>query len=338
MKKTLLALVVAATAAGTVNAAEIVKSDSGTVNFYGQLRQNIVLSDADADADAAVDWSSSRAGIDASYAINDNLNLVGLVEFYVRGTFSARKHYIGFESDSFGTVTFGKNSPLSDDVYGAEYSYYYGGSDGFLYNTDMANDYFWQDNMIKYELVKDAYWVKASYNLPEKNSAPELYELFAGTSFGDLSLHAGGSVMNNYVATTKDVYTADLTTGEVTSTEETTVGNTKYTSYEVTAEYALGGSTLGATYAHIKTEVGSAESESDAISLGAMVPVADKTTAYGGYQFLDIDAEDSDKTIIYAGVEYKFASWGRTYAEYGYNKTEGSDANNGVVVGARVYW
>ncbi len=318
MKKTLLALVVAATAAGTVNAAEIVKSDSGAVNFYGQIRENLVLSDADADADVALNPSSSRAGIDASYALNDNLNLVGLVEFYIKGTFSDRKHYIGFASDSFGTVTFGKNSPVSDDVYGAEYSYYYGGSDGFLYNTDMANDYFWQDNLIKYELVKDAYWVKASYNLPEKSatgSAQELYELFAGTSFGDLSLHAGGSIMNNSANTGSD-----------------------FTTYEVTAEYALGGSTLGATYSHTKTETGSAESESDALSLGAMVPVADKTTAYGGYQFLDNDAADSDKTIIYAGVAYKFASWGRTYAEYGYNKTEGSDADNGVVVGARVYW
>lgn len=40
MKKTLLALAVLA-AAGSVNAAEILKSDAGTVDFYGQLRTEL---------------------------------------------------------------------------------------------------------------------------------------------------------------------------------------------------------------------------------------------------------------------------------------------------------
>ena len=79
MKKTLLALAVLA-AAGSVNAAEIVKTDEGTVNFYGQIRQNVLYNDEEGKSHASIDPSSSRAGIDASYKINESVNLVGKVE------------------------------------------------------------------------------------------------------------------------------------------------------------------------------------------------------------------------------------------------------------------
>ncbi|MCG6528141.1 porin, partial [Vibrio parahaemolyticus] len=148
---TLLALAVI-TAAGSVNAAEIIKSDEGTVNFYGQIRENIKLTDDDNDAASKIDESSSRAGVDASYKISDGLNLVGLVEVGISGDWSNRKHYIGVSSDDMGSVVFGKNSPIADDVYGAEYSYVYGGSAYYLYDKDLANTNFWQPNMIKYEL------------------------------------------------------------------------------------------------------------------------------------------------------------------------------------------
>ena len=45
MKKTLLALAVAATAT-TVNAAEVFKSEEGSVDFYGQLRPTLLFLDS----------------------------------------------------------------------------------------------------------------------------------------------------------------------------------------------------------------------------------------------------------------------------------------------------
>ncbi|MFD2015356.1 porin [Vibrio olivae] len=107
MKKTLLAMVVAATAAGSVNAAELLKTDAASVDFYGQLREAIYASDND-DTGPSVDNGSSRAGISASYEISEGLDLVGKVEFYVRGDMSTRKHYIGVSSDTYGSVVFGK--------------------------------------------------------------------------------------------------------------------------------------------------------------------------------------------------------------------------------------
>lgn len=79
MKKTLLALAVLA-AAGSVNAAEILKSDAGTVDFYGQLRTELKFLE---DKDPTIS-GSSRAGVDANYTVNDSLALQGKVEFALK--------------------------------------------------------------------------------------------------------------------------------------------------------------------------------------------------------------------------------------------------------------
>lgn len=64
-------------AAGSVNAVEILKSDAGTVDFYGQLRQEFKKLDG---KDATLSSGSSRAGFDAKYAINEELNWLGKAE------------------------------------------------------------------------------------------------------------------------------------------------------------------------------------------------------------------------------------------------------------------
>ncbi|MGL4224784.1 MAG: porin [Vibrio sp.] len=314
MKKTLLALAVLA-GASSVNAVEIIKSDEGTVNFYGQLRENIKFTDAKGKADVKIDASSSRAGIDASYKIADGLNLIGLVEVGISSDWSNRQHYIGVASDTMGSVIFGQSSPIADDVYGAEYSYVYGGSAYYLYDTDLSNGDFWQPNMVKYELTKEAFWLKASYNLDERDSVPELYELFVGTSIADLALH----------------------TGVVQYNDKTGGNDIDSTSVEVTAEYTFGDVLLGATYVHIDRDANGVDQSSDALSIGTIIKVADKTSVYGGFQFADTKAAGDLKTG-YAGVEYKFASWGRTYVEYGYSKEDKADAENNLAIGARVYW
>ncbi|MGL4380606.1 MAG: porin [Vibrio sp.] len=315
MKKTLLALAVLA-GASSVNAVEIIKSDEGTVNFYGQLREYVEFTDAKNKADANINSGSSRIGVNASYKIADGLNLIGLAEVRVDGTWSARHHYIGVASDTMGSVIFGQTSPIADDVYGAEYSYQYGKSAYYLYDVTL-DDVYWQPNMVKYELTKEAFWLKASYNLDERDSAPELYELFVGTSIADLALHTGVVQFN------------DKTEGK----------DIDSTSVEVTAEYTFGDALFGVTYAHIdRDNKGKGVDESsDALSIGTIIKVADKTSVYGGFQFADTKAAGDLKTG-YAGVEYKFASWGRTYVEYGYNKKDKADAENNLAIGARVYW
>ncbi|MDP5255081.1 MULTISPECIES: porin [unclassified Vibrio] len=322
MKKTLLALAVAAVASTSVQAAEIVKTDEGSVNFYGQLREQFTSTNDDASPSTDLSAGSSRAGVVAKYTAAEGFDVIGHVEFKLTD-FSDRLHYIGFATD-YGTLKFGQQAIIGDDVYGAEYSYAFGASSGFLYE-----EFYYLENNIRYELEGDAGWLKAAYNMGERDGGdtvtvddngdedgtPEHAALYAGTAFGDLSVHAGVA------------HTASGSTATETGS----------TSYELTGEYSNDGATFGATL--FALDGGDDVADRAAISLAAYVPVAAKTAAYGGFQFADVDADDSDETNAYIGLEYKFASWARAYAEYGYSKTDGDDDSVlSTALGARVYW
>ncbi|ENM3752434.1 MULTISPECIES: porin [Vibrio] len=324
MKKTLLALAVLA-AAGSANAVEILKSDAGTVDFYGQIR---VQADFEEHKDATLNAGSSRAGVKAKYTLEQGVDILGEVEFSIRsqkGTeadkWDVRKHWLGVGTE-YGSLKFGKQSVIADDVYGAEYSYVYGQSDGVLYPMAWLNS-----SLIKYEFTHDSFWVKASYGLPESDAAnpnEELLELYAGTSFGDLALHAG-----------------------VGQWEKTPGDETKF--YEVTGEYTLGSTLFGVTYSAFDKD--GKNNDQDAVSLGVTHQLTKTLKPYIGYQMVDFEVgndickdkagnkvECKDTDYGYLGLEYKPASWFRTYAEYGYSKQETKDSENKFAIGARVYW
>ncbi|MBY7805994.1 porin [Vibrio fluvialis] len=313
MKKTLLALAVM-TAAGSVNAAEVFKTEDASVDFYGQLREYVEFSDVDGSDDAKINKSSSRWGVKVNYQVNDDFAVLGKAEVYVEDS-GLRQHYIGFASESFGTVTVGQQLPFYDDIYGAIYPYQY----------DMApyangfDDNFWQSSAIAYQLSRDAFWVKAMYNLPENDTNPEMGEAYVGTSFGDLSVHVGGAFMDDQVG----------------------ANNAESTYAEATAEYAIGSGVIGFTYAYNKLEDknnSSNDQKSNGFHLGAKFEVADKTSVYGQYQYLDFDKNVDETQNVVLGVEYIFSSWARSYVEYNFHKEDSAEDANNLALGARIYW
>lgn len=317
MKKTLVALLVAS-AATSVTAAEVFKTDDVSIDFYGQLRQTVKFTD-ESDVDPKIDSGSSRIGLDFTYkALEEGLDVVGKFEYGVDtdsdrdNDLFIRQHYIGISSE-YGVMTYGKHTPLYDDVYGAIYAYEY---DLGPYRGGLDRN-FWQSSAINYQLELDNSWVKAQYNLAENNSNAELFELYAGTSYDALALHIGGASMS------------DKTTGDIDSTY-----------FEATAEYALDKGVVGFTYAYNKDKdnVAKTKSESDGFHLGAKYEVASKTSLYGGAQFINGKKEAADVTNLYLGAEYMFAKWARTYIEYNFNDTDGQDDLNNLAIGARVYW
>ncbi|MCV5276935.1 hypothetical protein OFC49_40015, partial [Escherichia coli] len=75
MKKTLLALAVVASAT-SVNAAEVFKSEEGSVDFYGQLRPTLLFTEK-TDHTAELNTSSSRTGVNAVYVVDESLKVLG---------------------------------------------------------------------------------------------------------------------------------------------------------------------------------------------------------------------------------------------------------------------
>ncbi|MBC5850695.1 porin [Vibrio metschnikovii] len=328
MKKTLVALLVAS-AATSVNAADIYKSDDVTVDFYGQLRQHVEFTnkkDANGNSvDPKIDQGSSRVGVNLTYkALEEGLDVVAKVEYRVDESWSLRQHYIGMSSE-YGVMTYGKHIPIYDDAYGAEYSYHYGLApyiSGFRKADGKADGgfegNFWQSSAIKYQLALDNSWVKAQYNLAENNANAELFELFAGTTYDSWALHIGGASM----------------------TDKVDGKNVESTYFEATAEYLLGKGKVGFTYAYNedKNKLTDAKVKSNGFHLGAKYEVAPKTSLYGGAQFIDGKNDAADITNLYLGAEYMFAKWARTYVEYGFNDTDNEKNVSSLAIGARVYW
>ncbi|GEM80492.1 porin [Vibrio superstes] len=340
MKKTLLALAVASVAATSVNAAEIYKSEDGSVEFYGQLRQELKFLDSK-DHEATLSSGSSRTGVKGSYSITDSVDVIGLVEIGVAdGGVTQRQHYVGFAGD-FGTFEFGKQWTISDDVYGADYSYFFGGS-ALRYATLSGALH---ESQIQYKFDGDAFWVKAAYGLNNDDSNQDLYEAFAGTSFGDLSLHVGAGY-----------------TGETTPADPATTVLLENTYAEFTAEYGLGDHLIGFTYywAELANQDGPEKIDENGFSVAGIFQMMEKTALYAGYEFTMQEANsalgggDEDGTLVYVGIEHKFNSWARIYGEYGYGdgvtlgyNNQGSDAQvepqvadgeSNFAVGARFYW
>lgn len=340
MKKTLLAIVIPAMLATSAQAVEILKTDTSTVDFYGQMRTELKFTQDD---DVTLGAGSSRSGVKASYVVNDSLSVFGTFEFGLGGnknsddSLTSRLHYAGVETD-FGKFSFGKQWVIADDIYGAEYSYFYGGS-GLLYATLSGALH---SSLIKYNLTMDNFWVAANAGLAEDDANQSLYELFAGTTLGDLNLHAGFGVN-----------TDDKADSDTEGLENTY--------FEATAEYTIGDALVGFTYynAVLSVQNSDAEVKSNAFNLAATYSLTDSMGLYTGLELVsqstsNLIIELDDSTNLYLGADYQINEWSKIYAEYGYsdgdtlgftNKESGNvvdlasaDKDHKAAVGFRVYW
>ena len=353
MKKTLLAVAIPSLLfANMASAAEIYKSDQGSVDFYGQLRTELKKNP---DKEVTLGAGSSRAGVTAQYTLAEGVDVFGKVEFGLEGkgdyVMKNRLHIAGVATD-FGKFSFGRQWVVSDEVWGAEYSYFFGGT-GLRHATLSGARH---DALIKYNYDGENFWVAANYGLDEDDSKQELAELYAGTSIGDFNLHVGGgqnTAKNHKVGTDK---TTDPTKPADVKTD------LRNTYFEGTAEYSFGAALVGFTYYNATLEdlKSPAEIKEDAFTVGGTYAVTDKATVYSGFEYVKqktsgLDTEDGDGKNFYLGTVYKFNSWARIYGEYGYAKgtttgftnkgsdsfvgpTKVKDGENLFAIGARVYW
>ncbi|SJN55464.1 Porin-like protein H precursor [Vibrio ruber DSM 16370] len=346
MKKTLIALAVLS-AANVVNAAEILKTDSASVDFYGQLREELKQVDwakKSDDTHTTLSSGSSRAGVNSIYTINDDLDVLATVEFGIGQSNSgtSRKHYLGFASKEWGTVTVGKQSVLTDDVWGVENDWI-GLGYSVLPEMDDYGMYWLQDAMIKYTLEGSAGWFKAAYSYKNGNDDPTTAEIFAGTTFGNIELYGGVGYLEDKTTSTK---TKDITitSGGATHTVEsktTTVNSKELKHGMLTVNYKGDGWNLGTTYWHAQVDDNAKNTKltSDSVAVAGSYSFTEKLSLYGGYEYIkDLQEEGNDFNGVYSGLLYKYASWTKVYAETGFNDSDkiGNDSYWGI--GVRIYW
>lgn len=355
MKKSLLALAVTAAAfTGAANAAEIYNNDGGSVDFYGQLRTEMSFKDSD-DYNADLSTGSSRMGVDAKYNVAEGFDVLGLIEVGVPAKddedgndVEVRRHLIGFASD-FGTVQFGRDWTTSDDLGGTDYSYFFGGTAN-LYDT--LNGAL-SESQVKYSLDLDNWWVKATYGLNDSSNHQDLFEAFVGATYGDLSFHVGGGYNR--------VHEFETIATKLDGSKTTVEGDLSNTFYEATLVYnILETLQVSGTYYGSQLENTDTNDKIDqnALSLGAYWTFVEKTSLYAGYEYVHQKYDEGDESThgnnAFVGLEYKFSSWARVFAEAGYsdgttlgftnNHTDVSvgptqvDSETNFGLGARFYW
>ena len=360
MKKTLLAVAIPAVLfANSASAVEILKTDEALVDFYGQLRTEVKKLDG---KDVTLNAGSSRAGVQAQYAVTDSVDIFGKVEFGLNYdtasedyTMKNRLHFAGVDTD-FGKLSFGRQWVVADDIYGADYSYFFGGT-ALRYSTLSGARH---DSLIKYNYEGENFIVAGNVGLAEDDTNQELAELFVASSYGGFNFHVGGGVNRDKTFKVGSVETTpNPTVPEFTKTEDVTA-DLENTYYEGTVEYTFGPALIGFTYynAELENKATGDSIDEDGFSLAGTYSWADNATAYAGYEYTEQDSKsldvDGDGKLFYIGTDYHFNSWSRIYVEYAYADGDtlgytnrGSDSFVGVTsadgesnfaVGARVYW
>lgn len=335
MKKTLLAVLIPALFATSAQAVEMYKTDSAEVNFYGQLRTRAFLNESE---DFKLDVANSRAGVTAAYVVNDSLTIDGKVEFSVTGDMENRLHIIGFATD-YGKVSLGRQWVAADDVWGADYSWYYGGMAILTEQISGAR----HDSLIKYNLDTENFWIAAGVGLNEDDSEQEYYETFVGTSFGAMNLNGG-----------------------FTSTEDNVEGSDyeglKSVAYVATVDYTIGKTLVGFSYsgATLEDKNSNKEVDSKGYSLSVSHNLTDSLELHAGAELVTQDTtnivmELDDYTNLYAGSLYQINDFSKVWVEYAYsdgdslgfgksdlgdmeNDLTAYDSEHSVGIGYRIYW
>ncbi len=312
MKKTLVALAVLA-AAGSVSAAEVYNNDGVSVAVSGSVEvQAIQGYEYDATDDFVAKKSDGKIRLDdgdltitTAINIQEGLDVVGGLSFDLTpGDRQAvtDKLYVGFASADFGTVTFGRQTLLSDDDgVGKDYELGFGQYDNGLldgysgWQTESANE------VIKYVYDNGQYYAGLSHNVDavDDNTSSTTEGLKAsearvGARFGDADVRA-------YYFTSEDL------------------ANNEVKAYTLEAEYTMDALTLGASYGNVQAEdaTGADLNDRDSYEIVASYTI-DKATYALGYVYSDDSELDATTNNVYANVTYKLHDNVKVYAETGW--------------------
>lgn len=310
MKKTLLAVAVMA-AAGSVNAAEVYNNDGSTLEVNGRAFAVMQVEDNGTGSESSINDGGSRLGFTAKHQATEGVAAIGRFEVQYGDAdtaFTSRDFYAGLEFTNIGTLTFGRQTTIFDDVA------FRGGFDEWYGYSQSLEDRGRDNGIVKF----------TASNLVENLTAGVTYQF----AQADNNERSGFTIAGAY----------DLPMGLGFS-----AGFYDYQDEKVNADNDnFSGFNLGASYKFKAFKVGADFSMEDqagtdvmAWRLGGEYNI-DATRIYGGYGQVDEDNAPTDSGF-YAGVGYALGSKTTVFVEYSQLDTETkgdfeSGATAGIVV------
>ncbi|KGQ43347.1 membrane protein [Gallibacterium anatis] len=353
MKKTLVALAVAAVAATSANAAVVYNQDGTKVEVGGQFRVKLTK-----DSNERIDLKNpgSRIDIKASQDLGNGFSALAATQlrFSARDAAGDEKQdfndieaydvYAGFAYDQAGTLTFGKQASNQDDLGISDYTYDLG---------DVKQTHNHDDKAAKFRSVEwNGFSFGADYFFgnAKKDSATEQN----GKGWG-AALFYTAEVANDTTLTVNGGYTK---VKNFDRTDLTNNGDYNESAYVVGAELASGPFALAVDWSEkVSTndtnaldfgtdEVGIDAHKIRALEVGAKYNYLENAKVYGEYQYWKATPNSGDDKVtmngFILGTDYWFTKQVVTYLEAGTfkykNQDDKSDRDNKIGVGFRVYF
>ncbi|MDC4234584.1 porin [Pasteurella multocida] len=331
MKKTIVALAVAAVAATSANAATVYNQDGTKVDVNGSVR---LLLKKEKDMRGDLIDNGSRVSFKASHDLGEGLSVLGYAELRfskdvkdkegnvvnqpIGNEVHAKRLYAGFAYEGLGTLTFGNQLTIGDDVGVSDYTYFNSGINGVLITSGQ----------------KAINFKSAEFNGFTFGGA----YVFSGDAKKDALRDGRGFV----VAGLYNRQIGDVGFAFEAGYSQKYVKQKVKKSFLVGAELSYAGLALGVDYAQSK--VTNVDGKKRALEVGLNYDLNDKAKVYTDFIWEKEGPKgDVERTrTVAVGFGYKLHKQVETFVEGAWGRTKDSDGtttkDNVVGTGLRVHF
>jgi predicted porin len=320
MKKTLVALAVLA--AGSVTAAEVYNNEGVSTTLSGVAEVQFIDNAGFADKDLAIRLDDFDLTGATTVALSEDLSAVGAVSIGRRDKDEdlansndavVDRTYVGFASTEMGTLTFGQQTTIYDDV-GNDNSYEFGYALFDYKAIDKGTD------VAKYVYDNGKFFLAIAHDLKESDTDETVTDGRIGVRTDALEVA---------------LYLSDYKNDGALATEAN-----DESSFNLQANYTMDAFGFAASYGVVDTTISTVDVKTTYAQVNATYTV--DTTTYA----LGLNTSDSDlsgvagdrRNGVYANVTTKLAPSVKVYAEVGYADVDDSIAKEdlGYVAGMEV--
>jgi predicted porin len=318
MKKTLIALAVLA--AGSASAAEVYNQDGVAVTVSGAAEVQLIQ---DYENDATTNDSTLRLDdgdltVGTSIELTEDLSTVGELSFDLAEDNDTKAYtdrlFVGFASNQFGTLTFGRQTTLADDDgIGKDFEL---GDAQYMDDFSQIED---ADDVIKYVYDSGKFYAGLDYVMDADTGNTGVINTVTETGARVGIRPVEGLDVRLYL------YTDEQGTNDTDA-------------YNLEAEYSFDDFNVAASYGNAQTDNASGVEVADVdyFEINGSYTM-EKTTFNLGYAFSSDDTSNVDTDNLYANVVYQLHANVRTYAEIGYKDIDNvDDYDMGYVMGMEV--
>ncbi|MGF1714179.1 porin [Photobacterium chitinilyticum] len=329
MKKTLLALAVLA--AGSAQAGVNLYDQDGVVVDVAGAAEVQYIQEYTANSDSKFRLDDGDLAFNTTVPVSNNLNAVSGLAFNfedkgaAEGSVKNDELWVGFSSNDFGTITFGRQYLIADDSgIGKDVEL---GGDGLDFVQAQG------DQTVKYVFDNGQFYAGLSALLMETGKAGDETSIIdgrIGARFGDLDARV-------YLYSGEDVAAKNITFFS------NLTGNVDIDGYNLEGEYIMGAFAFAASFGQVEYEdsantIGKIEADTAALAGSYTM---DKTTFALGYTYLDADltpktgaSSNGDANTFYANVTQQMHANVKVYGEIGTTDVDNSEF--GYVAGMEV--